>query len=253
MSNPSRMNIPVILPVGVAVTGNQNTFGLLAIAPNLQAGPQIGGLAGSNRSLIGPVNPDGMIAQQNHRIEIQLIDFQMNNSANSDINQNLAIFLKFSTVVVGQAIGDVRNFNLADATPVQVRQASAVVVPQTTSGMQQIFNGTYRTSASNKVAVSRTITQDLCGQMNDKAILNVVIAPLTAADGSNFQQQSYSCVVDLTFPTAARISESFWSDTLQCNSGDVNGFSSRLWYRIRQYNINSLSCQQNALNPVAIS
>jgi hypothetical protein len=190
---------------------------------------------------------------QNHRFEIQLIDFQMNNSANSDINQNILIAVQLTSDIMSPGKAIAKNLTLPDASPVVVNAPAGTAAAQLTSGLQQVFNGTYRTSADNKVHVGRTITQDFCGQNPDKALLTVTLSPLTGADGANFPQQSYTCVINLSFPTAALSSESFWSDIMQCNSGLVNGFSHRLWYKVRQYNINWNSCQQNNPNPVSVA
>jgi hypothetical protein len=191
--------------------------------------------------------------QQNHRIEIQLIDFQWNNSANTNINQNIALSVKITAGALSPSSAIAQNINLSDMTPVVVNRSPVLLTTaETTSGLQQVFNGTYLTNLDNKIHISRTITQDLCGQIPDRALLTLVVAPLTAADTA-FQQQSYTCVINLNFPTAARSTESFWSDIMQCNSGLINGFSFRLWYQVRQYNIDWNECQQNRPVPLVVS
>lgn len=238
------VKVPMILPVGVPVTENQSI--LRASAPVLVGGGLI-----ASKAAAQVVDSDRVVIQQNHRFEFQLMDLQMNNSANPVLIQNIAVSVRVTAGVITPAAAVNQNAFVIGAsnnlTPV-------MAAPETTSGVQQVFNGTYNTSIDNKVHVGRTITQDLCGQISDKAFMTVVIQPLSGANAPNFpQQQSYTCVVNLNFPTAVRSTESFWSDILQCNSGLVNDFSYRLWYRVRQYNIDWANCQQNKPNPISMS
>ncbi|OWA51545.1 hypothetical protein BV898_16024 [Hypsibius exemplaris] len=242
------VKVPMILPVGVPINANQSI--LDASAPVLVGGGMVASNGGAQVSR-PVVDSDRVVIQQNHRIEFQLIDLQMNNSANTVLIQNIAVSVRVTAGVITPAAAVNQNLSVIGApnnlTPV-------MAAPETTSGVQQVFNGTYNTSIDNKVHVGRTITQDLCGQISDKAFMTVVIQPLSNADAPNFpQQQSYTCVINLNFPTAVRSTESFWSDTLQCNSGLINGFSYRLWYRVRQYNIDWANCQQNRPNPISLS
>lgn len=254
--------VPTVAVVGFAADASTSTVGTTIVVSSSTAAA----VAAANVPVILPVgvvdnmagmttgsSVSGAVVQQNHRFEIQLIDFQMNNTANSDINQNIQLSAKVAAGALTPAATAQQNVTLVDASSAAAKAPGVMAAPETSSGMQQVFNGTYKTSLSNKISVSRTITQDLCGQNPDKAFLTVVIAPLSAADGAGFQQQSYTCIVNLNFPTAVRSSESFWSDIMQCNSGDINGFSNRLWYKVRQYNVDWADCQQNRPNPVAIA
>lgn len=76
--------------------------------------------------------------------------------------------------------------------------------PETTSGFQSMFNGTYRVqNGANKIAIQKYLTQDLCGQIPDvseslmifyippfikknsqKGILEIQIRPSSASNDS---------------------------------------------------------------------
>ncbi|GAU96652.1 hypothetical protein RvY_08070 [Ramazzottius varieornatus] len=228
-------NVPVILPVGVTLSqanmANHGNMGATGAAVPVRVGS-----AGSNT--IGMVNQAGNpLVQQNHRVEFELVDFQMNSSTNSNLNQAINITVQITAGALPPAVAINQNMALGTNAGATVNGQPAIVMhmPETTSGVQNVFNGNYVSSNNNKVSVSKTITLDLCGAISDKAFMQVTVNPITG----------FTCAVNINFPTAARSTEAFWSDPLQCNSGDMQGYSFRLWYRVRNYNIDWAQCQQN--------
>lgn len=205
------------------------------------------------------------IVNQNRRVEMKFLDFQMNYTAvNQAINQDIVIAVKFiaGTVPVLAANEDlavVPSVSIPNSPTIFHGNSSDTIHPNTTivtentAGFQEIFNGAYQTASSfgNKVAVQRVVTVEMCGQFNefDRGYLDVSIKP-ASNNGTNFSAAVnrfadgyYKCVVQLGYAPAARESESYWSDVIQCNGIiSATGYSYRLWFRTRQYVVDGGSC-----------
>lgn len=196
-----------------------------------------------------------VIVQLNHRIELEPMDFQMNNTKQPKLNINVAITTLITagsipissiarqkqTLGARAATGAVTNISLV----VDDDQEIVMARPETTTGVQLLFKGTYKNVADdnsdNKVPVPRTFFLDLCGSISDKAFIQVVITKPV--------DKTYICAINLAFPTAARDTEAIWTDPITCESIQ-DEWSFRLWFKLRQYNIGWYQCQQN--RPVVI-
>lgn len=54
----------------------------------------------------------------------------------------------------------------ADGNTSDTIHPNTTIVPQSTSGFQNVYNGTYQTATNqNKVTIQRIITSELCGQV----------------------------------------------------------------------------------------
>ncbi|GAU94578.1 hypothetical protein RvY_06321 [Ramazzottius varieornatus] len=128
-----------------------------------------------------------------------------------------AIKRRKETLGLRAATGAVTNVSLSN---LPAGQAIVMQQPGTTTGLQVIFNGTYD-PLINKVPVPRTFFLDLCGALSDKAFIQVAVSQPVG--------QQYFCAMNIAFPSAARDSEAYWTEPLQCNSElqDVEGWSFR--------------------------
>ncbi|GAU96653.1 hypothetical protein RvY_08071 [Ramazzottius varieornatus] len=204
------------------------------------------------------------IVNQNRRVEIKFLDFQMNYTAitSQAINQPILIAVKF---IAGTVPLLAANEDIAVVPSVSIPNASTIfhgnssdtihpnttIVAQNTAGFQEIYNGSYQTEGTgNKATVNRVVSVELCGQFNefDRGYLEVSIKAAsingTSSSAANqFPDGYYKCVVNLAYAPAARESEGYWSDINQCNGViSATAYSYRLWFRTRQYIVDGGTC-----------
>ncbi|OWA51544.1 hypothetical protein BV898_16023 [Hypsibius exemplaris] len=197
------------------------------------------------------------IINQNRRVEIRLIDFQMNRTGSTSqrgINQNFTIAVKFiaGSIPVLAADEDLAVVDNA-ATIFHGNNSDSIhpnttIIHQSTSGFQQVFNGTYLTSNENKVPVQRIITAELCGQFTqiDRGYLEISIKPSPdISEEDKLLEGYYKCSTNFAYSPASQESDAFWTNVDHCSSGNLTNFSYRLWFKTRQYVIDSAACQNS--------
>jgi len=174
-----------------------------------------------------------------HRVEFQFLDFQMNQTAPfaSNLEQNIEIY---TNLTFGPHVGFPNGENLTEGE----FGTFTSDIPTSPQGYTQLYNGVYNGGSDNKVNIDRTLTADTCGIIYDKGYMDVWVRPTNAATAGAFREGYYTCFYNLTFPdTIIHEGESQWSGIFQCNSGNLNNYSFRLWYQYRLYDIESKACQ----------
>jgi len=166
--------------------------------------------------------------------ELHVVDFEMTGAA----NQNAALYANLTAGALPPLLAQEAEKRNRDVTPLQANNPQ-LLAPESTTGYEQIFNGSL---GSGKVAVQRTLSLDLCGQIPDKGLLMVTVKPVQSG---SFPAVHYTCAINLNIRTATRETESFWSDVFPCNAENASGTSVKLWYKVRQWNVNWTQCQQN--------
>ncbi|OWA51543.1 hypothetical protein BV898_16022 [Hypsibius exemplaris] len=207
----------------------------VAAVPITPGGPIVAVFpAGSNVTWTGAL-PETMY----HRIEFQFLDFQMNQTAPFATNlvQNLEIYTNFT-------FGPHMTFSPSSENLTEGTWSGQI--PSSVEGYTQLFNGLYNGGSDNKINIDRTITGDMCGMIFDKGYFDVWVRPTNAATAGAFHEGYYTCFYNLNFGTALiHEGESRWSGIFQCNSGNLNNYSFRLWYQYRFYNIEPKMCTQS--------
>ncbi|GAU96645.1 hypothetical protein RvY_08063 [Ramazzottius varieornatus] len=243
--------VPILAPNGTLVKSNTTGLNATDLADDV-----ILTRNKTSKVVVVPVDTNNktnrvnqVIVQLNHRIELEPIDFQMNYTKKPKLNLNIVIttLITAGSIPVASIARRKQTLGARAATgavtdiAMDLDNGDIVMAhPETTTGVQLLFNGTYRNVADdnsdNKVPVPRTFFLDLCGSISDKAFMQIVIG--------GQRNDTFICAVNLAFPTAARDTEAEWTEPLQCEN--TNGdWSYRLWYKLRQYNINWSQCQQN--------
>jgi hypothetical protein len=173
-----------------------------------------------------------------HRLEFQFLDFQMNQTLPfaNDLVQNIEIYLNLSFGAHPQQ-GGFENFTessdgIFSANP-----------PDSVTGFTQLFSGLYNGGSDNKVNVDRTITGDMCGVVQDKGYFEIWVRPVNGQTTGAFREGYFMCFFNLNIQDGIfHEPDSQWSQIFQCNSGSLNNYSHRLWYKLRYYNIDPKIC-----------
>ncbi|GAU96654.1 hypothetical protein RvY_08072 [Ramazzottius varieornatus] len=203
-------------------------------------------LAGGNKMVQGTPTP--VLLGREHlfrRVEFNFLDFQFNQTAPLATNliQNLEIYVN---VTLGPYRGMVRTENITE--PGSGTFTSPF--PESTEGFTQIFTGVYNgATTDNKVNIDRKITRDMCGIIFNKGFIEVWVRPVDGEKAGLFTQGFYTCFFNLDIEnTIVQQSEARWNTMpMQCNSGNLNNYSHRLWFQTRYYNIDEKICSFGGL------
>ncbi|XP_055336609.1 uncharacterized protein LOC129587054 [Paramacrobiotus metropolitanus] len=215
-------------------------------------------------------DPSKVFISRNWRIEIKFGDFQMQcvDNASAVIDQPLAISVKY---IVGSpppviapneeavlAQGDMPVSSVPMNNNKSAGQAvihhNMTLLPENLSGFQQIYNGTYDSTANNnKISIQKIVTAELCGKTTDfqQGYIEVSIKPTMTTSDHGAPEGYYKCFVIVNYTPAARESESFWSLKDDCESFvQSNHFKYNLWFQTRQYFIDTAACQARQARPM---
>jgi len=175
-----------------------------------------------------------------HRTEFQFLDFQMNQTAPlaSNLMQNIEVY---TNITFGPHFGFPNGENLTEGE----FGTFTSDIPTSVDGYIPLYSGMYNGNNDNKVNIDRTLIGDTCGIIYNRGYMDVWVRPTNPATAGAFRAGYYTCFFDLNFGGTIIIheGESQWSGIFQCNSGNLNNYSFRLWYQYRIYNIDHKMCQ----------
>ncbi|XP_055336608.1 calphotin-like [Paramacrobiotus metropolitanus] len=229
------VDIPVILPVGA---GNITNKEQLAAIPGAIPIPIASLPVGSGETKMvqqvpvsNQTQPSGDLIQQNHRFELQVVDFELSNAE----GQSGEVLVNLTAGALPPVMAETAALLGKDVTPMQANNPH-LLAPESTTNYEQVYSGSF----SQKASLQHSISLDLCGQIPDKGLLQVQIKP--SGNGTVTPLQ-YTCPINLNIRTYPRESEAFWSEAFPC-AGTSGVNTAKLWYKVRQWNINWSQCQQ---------
>jgi len=113
----------------------------------------------------------------------------------------------------------------------------------TTEGFTKIFDGTYNGGMENKITLGRTISSDMCNTDFTTGYIELWVRPGSAPGGA-FREGYFFCTFNvIAHQGIVQEPDAQFGDMLVCNSGSLNNYSHRFFYKMRNYNIDSKICQ----------
>jgi len=199
---------------------------------------------GSNVSLVFEGKPAVVFANFTNtdrfyrRFEFQFLDYQCNqtNPFAHDLVFDAEIY---ANITFGKHPREAGVGNFTENTDGTFTANPAA----TTDGFTKLFDGTYNGGDDNKISLGRTIISDMCNVDYTHGYIELWVRPGSELKGA-FRQGYFFCTFDVnTQPSIVQEPDSHFGDLFVCNSGSLNNYSHRFWFKMRNYNIDSKICQ----------